>query len=183
MTKKDLPSPELLRKLLRYEPDTGKLFWKERPVDMFKTIKSANSWNTRYSGKEALAADNGHGYLKGSIFRKTTKAHRVAWAMYHGEWPNGDIDHINGIKDDNRIENLRDVNALENLKNRALFSNNTSGYNGVYWCKSMRKWQAYININGERKRLGYFDSIENAIIARRKSEIGQGYTDRHGLRD
>ena len=183
---KDLPSPELLRKLLRYDPQTGKLFWKKRTLDIFSdsnqpAISKCNAWNARYAGKEAFTANHSHGYKHGKIYRRFYKAHRVVWAIVHKDWPKFDIDHINGNKIDNRIENLRDVTATQNAQNVGMRSNNTSGYNGVYWYARYSKWRAQINIDGNRKYLGYFVEFDEAIAARKAAELGQGYTKRHGL--
>lgn len=106
MAKKSLPSPELLRKLLDYDPETGVLTWKERPRDFFESDRNWRWWNTRFSGASALSAIEGGGYKSGRIFGRPTKAHRVAWAIMNGSWPTGEIDHVNGDKTDNRISNL-----------------------------------------------------------------------------
>lgn len=117
MASKPLPSPEVLRQLLRYEPDTGKLFWLHRAADLFPSKSAAKSWNARFAGAEALATDNGQGYLAGRINGRPLKAHRVVWAISYGEWPIGEIDHINGNPGDNRIANLRAVGRTENTRN------------------------------------------------------------------
>ena len=124
MPKRELPSPELLRKLLRYEPETGKLFWRKRPPDMFPRESRGLSWNTRYAGAEAFKDKHERGYKRGSIFGKTFRAHRAIWAMVHGHWPPEDVDHINGDTSDNRLENLRAVSRQENLKNQRLSKTN-----------------------------------------------------------
>lgn len=184
MTKKDLPSPELLRKLLRYEPDTGKLFWKERLVDMFGDGKQSAhqnqlAWNGRYAGKEAFTSTN-CGYKKGSILGKNYVAHRLVWVIHYGKYPIGDIDHINGNGEDNKISNLRDVEHSVNMKNSKAKSTNISGFNGVRWHTGIKKWVAYITINYIEKHIGSFDVIEDAIEARKNAELGHGFTDRHG---
>ena len=182
---KPLPSPELLRKLLRYEPETGKLFWRERPESMFMdgwqtASTSAASWNSRYAGNMAMSARNNVGYLHGSIFYRSHKAHRVIWAMYHGEWPTDDIDHINGVKDDNRISNLRSVSHYENCRNQKKSRANTSGVTGVYWHKARRKWVSRIMVDGKHKNLGIFRSKSDAIKARKSAEVEHGFHANHG---
>ena len=177
---KDLPSPELLRKLLRYEPETGKLFWLHRPIDFFKRTSRGKAWNTRFAGKEALSAKTGGGYLHGYVFGKKVMAHRAIWAIVYGVWPDSEIDHINGLPDDNRLENLRDVSPSENSRNRKMQSNNSSGYNGVSWCKIYSKWRSSIKINKKRQHLGYFADIKDAVSVRILAEKGQGFTERHG---
>jgi hypothetical protein len=177
---KPLPSPELLRKLLRYDPETGMLFWRERPSEMFPDTRSFGAWNTRQSGNEAFTSHNGAGYLRGTIFNQHLRAHRVIWAMYHGAWPRGEIDHINGIRDDNRVNNLRDVTSSENGKNSALRSDNYSGAIGVSWNSTTKKWEPTIGVNGRSKYLGRFKCKSDAIAARKKAEIKYGYHPNHG---
>lgn len=170
---KDLPSPELLRKLLRYEPKTGKLFWLYRD-------DARHQWNARYAGAEAFTAKKSNGYKHGKIYGDIYQAHRVIWAIVHGEWPDGDIDHINGDKTNNTIANLRKVSRSENLRNAKMKSNNTSGHNGVSWDTRKSKWVAMIGFDGKQKHLGYFANIANAIAARKVAETGKGFTERHG---
>lgn len=179
-TTTNLPSPELLRKLLRYEPETGKLFWLPRPIEMFATVGAGKIWNSRYPGKEAFTADNGTGYRHGEVNGKTLRSHRVIWAIVHGTWPTGDIDHINGVKTDNRIANLRDVSSSINQRNAKKRDDNTSGYNGVSRYRQSGKWQAHITIDGKNKHLGYFDTPDDAVAARAAAERGLGFTERHG---
>jgi hypothetical protein len=170
---KDLPSIEYLHKRLRYEPETGKLFWREHE-------SMPQCWNARFGGKEALATLHQKGYLRGAIDRKTRLSHRVIWAMEHGSWPVHQIDHIDGNPLNNRIENLRDVTQSVNLRNAKKKINNISGFNGVCFRKDNKKWQANITIDGKLTYLGSFDAIEDAIEARQKASLNHGYTGRHG---
>lgn len=181
--RKPTPTPEELRRLLRYEPETGRLFWLTRPREMFPDERAAKSWNTQNAHKEAFTSSNSRGYRQGSIHDRKYPAHRVVWALHHGEWPPEQIDHINGSRVDNRIENLRAVTATVNQRNKKMQSNNASGYNGVSWCKTYEKWLAYTMANGKRKNLGRFDNINDAVAARRLAEAGLGFTARHGLDD
>jgi hypothetical protein len=177
---KDLPSIELLRKLLRYEPETGKLFWLERPRDMFPSKRGHSVWNARYANKEAFTCVNAYGYLHGRIARSAYYAHRIAWALFYGEQPSGEVDHINGDKADNRLENLRDVSRSVNQRNVPLKASNKSGHNGVIWHSASSKWMARITINQVVKYLGVYENIEDAIAARVAAQSGLGFTDRHG---
>ena len=184
MTAKNLPSPDLLRKLLRYDPDSGKLYWRERTPDMFTDGKrsaeeSCKAWNSRYSGKEAFTAFR-NGYPHGSIFSSIYSAHRVGWAIYFGECPVDEIDHINGICSDNRIKNLRSVSRSENMKNQKLRLRNTSGVCGVHWHSAKGKWQAYITSQGKNIHLGYFTDKDDAIAARKAAEVKYGFHANHG---
>ena len=185
MAKQDIPTPEELRKLLRYEPETGKLFWRERTPDMFTEGKQSlehkcSKWNSCYANKEALKQTKNDGYKRGLIWRQTYPAHRIAWAVFYGSWPSDQIDHINGVKDDNRISNLRDVTHAENNKNKSMQSNNTSGVNGVRWNKADRKWRAFITVEKKFKYLGGFQEIEDAIAARKAAEVKYGFHPNHG---
>ena len=177
---------EIARELLTYNPDTGKLYWKERPAKYFKNPKKiVKSWNTRYAGKEALTnitrRKSGQiARLDGCIFNKSYKTHRIAWLIYYGEWPKNQIDHINQDPTDNRIENLRDVPQAENGKNQHLRSTNKSGYTGVYFYKEQNKYAADIRINGVKKWLGYYDTIEEAVSARAVANINYNFHPNHG---
>ncbi len=174
---KSNPSPELLRRLLRYEPETGKLYWLERTSDVDARFRQFNS---QFSGKEALyGASSSNGYCTGAIFNRQYLAHRVIWAIVHGEWPDH-IDHINGCRTDNRIINLRSVNKAQNAQNMAKSRRNKSGAIGVYWAKHAGKWRAEITANGKRCHLGYFDTIHEASFARLDAQRRLGFHPNHG---
>ena len=181
----DLPCPKFLRNILRYDPDTGKLFWLERTTDMFVDgMRSAEhackAWNSRHAGKEAFTSIGSHGYRVGGINGNNFRAHRVIWAIAYGQWPEQEIDHINGIKHDNRLENLRSVSHAENHKNQKRHSNNTSGVVGVYLIKRSGKWRAEICVGGKSKSLGNFTDMADAIAARQKAEQELGFHKNHG---
>jgi hypothetical protein len=158
-----------LSELLAYE--NGNLFWKHRENAMPR-------WNTRYAGKQAFTADR-QGYKTGSIHNRVYQAHRVIWAMHHGRWPQGQIDHINGDRSDNRIENLREVDAFLNSQNAKRRADNTSGTAGVTFFKGRNQWTARICVNGRKHHLGYFPSAEDAAAARKEAEIKLGFLARH----
>lgn len=164
MAKRELPSPDVLRQLLAYEPATGKLFWKERGPEWFSTKNSCSAWNGRNANKPAFTAKM-IGYHVGTVLGKRQLAHRVAWAIYHGEWPSKEIDHINGVRDDNRIANLRDATHQENCFNSALRSDNVSGFKGVFLFRDGIRWQATIQADGVVRYLGLFDTAEEAHAA------------------
>lgn len=169
-------SPRELHELLDYDPLTGEMRWKARPLRMFKDERWQRTWNTRQAGNRAFTVSH-QGYRRGMIFRRMYLEHVVAWAMQHGEWPTGQIDHINGIRADNRLENLREVSRAQNCRNARMKSNNTSGVTGVVPHKG--RWRAYVNLH-----LGIFDTIEEAAAARKAAEhrIG-GYHPNHGSAD
>lgn len=162
MAKRPLPSAEELRQLLRYEAETGKLFWLERPRSMFETQRHCSVWNAKYSGKEAFTTTDNHGYRGGCIFKNTVKAHRVAMALVMGAWPTDEVDHINGVRSDNRLSNIRLATRSENMRNKKIASHNASGFKGVFWCTQRRKWRANIRADGKNIYLGHFTTPEEA---------------------
>ena len=155
--KKLLPSHEELRKLLRYEPETGKLFWLHRP-------NARKEWNTRHAGKEAFTAKSGR-YRHGSVNNVLFYAHRVIWAIETGAWPTDEIDHINGNGLDNTWQNLRKATRFQNMKNLKKPSTNTSGYKGVSKHTEVNKWIARIRSDGKLMCLGNFETKEEAYAA------------------
>ena len=165
MATRVLPTPEVLRQLLRYEPETGKLFWLERSSEFFGCPRIHRSWNGQHAGKEALANDNGAGYPCGRIFDRPYLAHRVIWAIVTGSWPVDQIDHINNVRDDNRMENLRQATNAQNQFNQEKQSNNTSGFKGVYLDSRRAKWFAAARCNGRNIHLGYFSDAASASVA------------------
>jgi len=172
--------PDTLRDLLDYDPETGVLTWRERPLEYFSSEREHKRWNTRYAGTCALNCLDTTGHKHGLIFRKTFSAHRVAWAIHYGGWPWLTIDHINGDPADNRIENLRDVSHKENCRNQTVPKNNASGVLGVYWKKTRMKWCANIRIDGKTKHLGSFTDKADAVAARAEADIKYRFHRNHG---
>lgn len=184
MAKRQLPSQDGLRQLLNYDPETGKLFWKERGPEWFSSgrlsaEKTAAWWNKRFSGKEAFTAIDAHGYHSGGIFRAIYAAHRIAWIHVHGSI-SGEIDHINGDKADNRLCNLRDVTRVTNMRNKPQNSNNVTGVVGVFWHSASGKWAAKIGVGMKSLHLGVFPTFEEAVAARKDAEREYGFHKNHG---
>lgn len=158
MANESLLDAEAVRDLLDYDLLTGCLVWRFRrgggPVNKM--------WNARFCGKPA-----GHqqktGYVAIGINGHMYRSHRLAWLHFYGEWPKHQIDHINGIRSDNRIENIRQATSAENCQNKII--QNTSGYPGVHLNSRLRKWIAKICINSQRIYLGVFDKSEDAYAA------------------
>lgn len=171
---------EVVRQLLRYEPDTGRLFWRERPRELCGSDRYHRTWNTRNAGREAFTATKGDGYRHGSLFGRLFQAHRVIWLLVHGRWPSALIDHRNGARTDNRIENLQEASDAKNARNQRQRSDNTSGVTGVSFSRQKRKWRAGIMINGQTKHLGHFDNLDAAAAARDAANRQYGFSERHG---
>lgn len=164
MTQKDDISVERLKQLLSYDPETGIFIWKRRSLDMFKTSRHMNAWNARYANKVAgFSISTGHAGIR--IFNSGYKAHRLAWAIYHGAWPNDQIDHINNNPSDNRICNLREANSLQNGYNKKNRLIGTSKYKGVSFHAKTGKWQSQVMFNGTVIYLGVFTRQEDAHAA------------------
>lgn len=160
--------------VFQYDDATGNLIWKPRP--------NRNAWNAAWAGKVAGRIDDrkSSGYVCTKYCGKTLRLHRVVWFLFHNEWPDGEIDHINGNRADNRIENLRLVDACGNSRNRKIPSTNKSGVMGVYLHKQTQKWRANIRVGGKIVCLGLHATIEAASRARRDAELAHGYHHNHG---
>jgi len=132
----------------RYDAGTGKIYWKVSP---------------RYGVMEGDVA--GHKgpqeYWTIKLRDVSYRAHRVAWLLYYGKWPSKQIDHINGIRDDNRICNLRDISQRENCCNRVEHRNG----NKVGASFSQNRWRSHITINDKMYNLGHYDTQEEATQA------------------
>jgi HNH endonuclease len=156
---------DLLRKLLRYDHETGKLFWLPRAKEDHPEQKKLGLWNSRYAGREAFTTKDRKGYLKSPIFNVTFRAHRVAWALFYGAWPIGQIDHINMDRADNRIHNMREASNGQNNRNRGVQSNNQTGYKGVFYDKRREKYVANLVVDGKLYRGGAFLDVEDAAAS------------------
>lgn len=152
-----------LKELLEYDPISGEFTWVAPPG--CSSVKPGDRAGTiEVKGYRAIMIDG-----------RRYKAHRLAWLWTYGSWPVNELDHINGIKTDNRIENLRDVTSSINQQNRTRApSNNHCGLLGVRPFRG--KWQARINVDGETLHLGTFDTPEMAhsayIAAKAKFHAG-----------
>ena len=96
-------------------------------------------------------------------------AHRIAWALHYGEWPNKSLDHIDGDRTNNRINNLREANSSQNTINSKVRSDNTTGARGVG--KNQYGWVAQIQSDGKRHYLGFFKTKAEAVAARAEAEV------------
>lgn len=121
------------------------------------------------------------GYLTIGIQGKTYYAHRIAWLLITGSWPKTMIDHINGIKDDNRLCNLREATLGQNAHNQTINVKNTSGIKGVSWSTEIQKWKVGLRFEGKHYHLGAFNDLKKAeeIIRNARIKI-HGLFARHG---
>lgn len=164
-----------LSDLLSHED--GRLFWRPRLRDLFSDERSFQTWNARFADKEAFTATNSCGYKVGTIMGETCFAHRIIWELACGE-PNGEIDHINGDRADNRLENLRLVTREENRRNVKRQANNKSGATGVR--QQGNSWEALIQVAGKQTYLGRFPTLAEAVEARRRAEAEMNFHANHG---
>ena len=162
-----------------YLPQTGELIRKWLPITYFKSEVNQRQYNSRYAG-ETTGCTNSLGYSIVGIGDKLYAAHRVVWKWVTGDEPGKLIDHLNGIKRDNRFENLRELTkGQENQRNNFLSSNNTSGHTGVN-LYSNGKWVVSGTVDYKKVHLGYYDDFEKAVEVRREWEKETGFTERHG---
>jgi len=134
-----------LRELLSYNRNTGVFTWRTKP-------------NRRIVVGTIAGTPHSRGYINISFKGKPQLAHRLAWLHVHGAWPEQDIDHINGVRNDNRLRNLRLATRSENMQN-------TRNARGVFLFKRTGRWRADIQVNKVKHYLGYFDTEKQARAA------------------
>lgn len=144
-------------------------YWNYNPETGFLKVKKKFS---KFSNRQ-IGQTVGYihaGYLATAINNKTIFIHRIVFLMYHKYMPEF-IDHVNGVKNDNRIENLRSCTRSQNGMNRGPFKNNKSGFKGVCWFKCRKKWHAQIYLNSKRIHIGLFKSEIEAAKAYNKAAL------------
>lgn len=147
-----------LDKNYEYDPESGQIIRKELLYPGTQSIQKERKVVGSIQNK----------YIKVSILalKKTYYAHHLAWYLYHGKWPQQNLDHIDGNGTNNRIDNLRLANAQTNSYNRGKNKNSgSSQYKGVSYNKNSKKWAAYITHNYKRIFLGYFNAEIEAAQA------------------
>lgn len=142
---------ERLRELFDLDAETGVLRWKVRP-------------HTRINVGDVAGNKHPDGYRRVMVNKTGIQAHRVVFALVHGYFPL-QVDHINGIRDDNRPQNLRAATPSENSRNRRRQANNKSGVKGVSWHARYSKWRAAVHVDGRRHHVGYFNDLDTAAAA------------------
>ena len=151
---------ELAKALFVYDPNSGSLTWR-LTTGSFK------------AGEDAGTISNRKGYtsyINVTVFGERYKAHRIAWLIQTGHWPEKYIDHIDGNGLNNKWSNLREATPSQNSANQKVRSDSKSGHRGISYDKLRNMWYAYINVDGRRKHLGRHDTFEDAIAVRQKAE-------------
>ena len=158
---------EYANNVLRYDPETGLLWWKKRARGR-KLSRPAGT----------VKRD---GYVGVVICGTNFPAHRIAYLLHYGDCPlDMVVDHENHIRADNRISNLRLVSTYDNARNVSVGRNRTTGVIGVYYNKGKKKFAAQIWAGGKAKYLGLYQTLEDAAEARRKANELYGYHKNHG---
>ena len=157
-----LPDREYLLECLSYCHLSGRLYWKFRPREHFRTLRAMNAWNTKQPGTVAGKLQN-TGHIVISINKRRYLAHRIVFKMMTGEEPPRYIDHKNTTENDNRFQNLRIATHSQNLANRGPQKNNKHGFKGV--TPSRNGFMSMITCKGKQYHLGRFKTAEEAQAA------------------
>jgi hypothetical protein len=144
-----LQNPDKIEDSFAYCPETGILTWKKVMNRKRKDLLGKKAGSAHHSGYEFVEFA-GKGYA----------VHRLCYFLYHGRWPKSQIDHINGIRNDNRIKNLRDVEKSVNAQNQK--EHRDGKLWGATWQKKQQKWAALFTYQKQKEYLGMFDSEEEA---------------------
>lgn len=159
---------EKAKELFTYNRETGVIKWRKRTINQRSDLVVGS---TRSGG----------GYMQIRIKGKRYLVHRVAMLLAYGFCGDGlEVDHLNHIRDDNRLANLRFVTRSGNNKNKSRSSNNTTGVTGVIYLKDTRKYRAQIKVDGANICLGSFVTLEEATEVRKAAEIKYKFNVGHG---
>ena len=163
----NLITQDLVRTLFFYDPHTG---W---------VTHQTNKVKAKIGDRAGSCSKTGARYRR--IFGKKYLEHRIIWLYQFGHFPLYEIDHINHVRNDNRLENLREVTHAQNMKNKRQYTNNAVGCVGASVDSRCGKYRAYISLNGKPKGLGYYSSFEEAVAARNAALAqAQEYHANHG---
>ena len=155
--------------LLRYEPDTGNLYWLKRTNPKQRADLLAGCTRER------------DGYTQIGINGRVYPAHRLAMLISFGFYGESyEVDHINHIRHDNRLCNLRFVSVVDNRRNQSISSKSTTGVTGVYYNKRMKRYAAQIKVDKQVHYLGLFDTLEQAAEARKEADKYFKFNANHG---
>jgi hypothetical protein len=163
---RELPDTDLLRYLFQYEPDTGRLVW-----------RNPRARNIRPGTEAGCVAEHGtKTYRVVNIAKKIYLAHRVIWAMTYGAIGRDEIiDHIDQDGLNNRLQNMRIAGRRLNAVNARIQARNTSGVKGVTWCKTRERWLVQFVLDGKTIYRKRFTCLDEAIQVRRDAEKRFGY--------
>lgn len=175
---KPLPSQKYLKECFDYDPESGVVTWKKRPRLHFQSDRIWLSFNAKHAGKEAFTMRDTFGYRRGKVSGSEYVSQRIVWKYMTGQDPSQEIDHVNGIRDDNRWCNLRCVSHSDNMKNTRKRSDNKTGVSGVT-IKGGR-FCARVQSNGQRRHLGYFQTLSEAEAAVINARQKMGLHSNHG---
>lgn len=142
---------ERLRELLHYDPETGVFTWKLPSQHRLKPGAIAGRISSQ-------------GHRQVTIDRRAYQAHRLVWLFMTGQWPRGEIDHINGNRLDNCWRNLREATRIQNCANTGKRHHNRSGFKGVF-PMTRGRWGASICVRGRNLNLGIHETPEQAHAA------------------
>lgn len=161
---------EEVARLFTHDRETGVLYWRIR-----------NGNNTRRNYVAGSIKGTNYGYRRVHIKGKIYQEHRIIMMLCFGHIPeNAEIDHINHVRDDNRLCNLRFVTGSENSRNKSVSSKSTTGVTGVHFSKARKKYVAQIKVNRKIIHLGIFKTLEEASAARGEAELKYGFHSNHG---
>lgn len=163
----------ILRYLFDYCQETGILIWKN-------PNRGRGFKQSMEVGKPAFISQERKGYTSGVVCGERIKGHRAVWAWHYGCWPKDQIDHINGVTWDNKIENLRESINGDNCRNQSKPKSNTSGWIGVSFNKRAGNWCAKYRKNYIDYHVGYFNCPNSAGLAVMRARCDAGFSDGHG---
>jgi len=158
---------EAIKQAFFYDPETGIITWRQARSGI-------------RVGQQAGSLSRADGYIAIMLNRLTYSASTIAWVFITGDFPAGQLDHIDHIRSNDKAINLRLASQHENLKNRTRQSNNVTGITGVHLDRSKGKYRAQIGVDGKHVYLGTFADIEDAIAARKAAESKYGFHPNHG---
>lgn len=141
----DILTQEQLKSQFTYDSDTG-IFTRKFATKQYITVSK-------------------NGAVIILVNRKRYSAHRLAWLYVYGEFPTLLVDHINGVRTDNRICNLRLATASQNQQNRRPKKDSVSGVKGISWLKYRKKWRVRCTVQGVVYNLGDYPDLEIATYA------------------
>lgn len=188
-----LPSQEYLNDVLKYSSDK-ELYWRHRDREFFSLDRLWKAWNERYADKPALTSIDRGGYRFGSLTingeKRLVRAHRVVWKMHYGTDPDS-IDHIDGNRNSIDIINLRAADWSINARNAKRPINNSTGHIGVGISSNYinglkrgrqlpKKYRSKIHVGNKHICLGEYETIEEAVKARKDAERQYNFHENHG---